>query len=110
MSHPSRWLPIAKAANLSQDGSSQKFFLHTPDGFLLEGLIIRKNGQLFAYANRCPHMPLSLDYGDGEFFDEARDWLICRNHGAVFDPQNGRCVAGPCYGAVSYTHLRAHET
>lgn len=96
---PSSWVPIATLSDLAHDGDVHKFLLRSTEGYLLEILIVRLEGELFAYVNRCPHMPLSLDYGDGEFFDETHQWLICRNHGAVFDPKTGRCVSGPCCGA-----------
>lgn len=96
---PSSWVAVAKVSDLAHDGTCHKFLLRSTEGYLLESFIVRQAGEFFAYVNRCPHMPLSLDYGDGEFFDETHQWLICRNHGAVFDPKTGRCVMGPCCGA-----------
>lgn len=101
MSSLTEWFPIAKTAELSQDGHSKAFFIRDPDTsrIICEGFIVHYHGQYYAYVNRCPHLPLPLDFGDGEFFDESRQWIVCRNHGAVFEPASGRCVEGPCYGA-----------
>jgi nitrite reductase/ring-hydroxylating ferredoxin subunit len=64
-----------------------------------EGLVIRYEGRLHAFRNLCRHQPLSLDYGDGDFLTEDGKYLLCRNHGALFQPDSGFCVSGPCSGA-----------
>jgi nitrite reductase/ring-hydroxylating ferredoxin subunit len=51
-----------------------------------------------AYQNRCRHLPVSLDWGDGEVLDESGDLLQCRTHGALYRIEDGLCVAGPCKG------------
>lgn len=55
-------------------------------------------GNTRAYRNVCPHMRAILDAGKGNFFDESGTRLICRVHGALFDPETGLCVEGPCQG------------
>ncbi|MBX7244311.1 MAG: Rieske 2Fe-2S domain-containing protein [Candidatus Sumerlaeaceae bacterium] len=81
------------------EGRSASFNFRDQYGMPADGFVFRLRGELFAYRNQCPHQPLSLDYGDNEFFDETGDYLLCRNHGAMFDPATGKCVAGPCAGA-----------
>jgi len=54
--------------------------------------------QQYAYQNNCPHRGMQLDWAPGEFFDEAGRYLICSTHGALFEPQSGKCVSGPCIG------------
>jgi nitrite reductase/ring-hydroxylating ferredoxin subunit len=39
-------------------------------GRYVGGFIIRYRGALFAYENKCRHIPISLDYDDARFFDE----------------------------------------
>jgi nitrite reductase/ring-hydroxylating ferredoxin subunit len=63
------------------------------------GFLLRYTGQWFAYANICPHWNVDLDLGDNRFFDERRQAIVCRNHGALFQPETGQCRAGPCLGA-----------
>ncbi len=63
------------------------------------GIVIRFEGRIHAYENRCQHLPLPLDYGDGQFLTPDGRHLICRNHGALYDPATGLCVHGPCLGA-----------
>lgn len=98
---------IANAANI--DGQNAAIFSFRDDqGILSDGFLIRTDGKLCAYRNQCRHQPISLDWGDGEFFTEDGKLLLCRNHGALFDPENGKCVAGPCAGA-SLHPLRIEE-
>ena len=63
-----------------------------------EGFVARFQGRLIAYQNVCRHVPLPLDYGDGEFFTRDGRHLLCRNHGAMYEPLTGLCVRGPCIG------------
>ena len=64
-----------------------------------KGFAIRHRGVACAYVNRCPHAGTELDWQPGEFFEETGLYLICSTHGALFEPNNGFCVAGPCRGA-----------
>lgn len=89
---------IGPAAEIGE-GSTVGFTFRDECGLLTDGFVIRWRGGLYAYVNRCPHQPLSLDYGDGDVLDEGGDLLLCRNHGALFEPNSGYCVAGPCHGA-----------
>lgn len=81
------------------EGETTVFTYTDWTGMRADGLIIRYNGQLHAYRNVCPHRPLPLDYGDGEFLDDECRYLLCRNHAALFEPESGLCVDGPCTGA-----------
>jgi nitrite reductase/ring-hydroxylating ferredoxin subunit len=60
---------------------------------------VRVEGLVRAYENVCAHQSVELDWMPGEFFDEERWHLICATHGALYEPADGRCVAGPCLGA-----------
>ena len=56
-------------------------------------------GAHHAYVNRCPHAGTPLDWWPNEFFTEDGQYLICATHGAVFAPDSGVCLEGPCPGA-----------
>ena len=69
------------------------------------------NGALKAYANVCMHHPTPLDSSDFEAppvddrthlpiapFTEDGARILCLTHGADFDPTDGRCTVGPCFG------------
>lgn len=88
---------VARTGELS-DGRTKKFHLDCR-GEMIEGLLVGYEGAIFAYVNRCRHIPLSLDWMDNAFFTEDGRYLICANHGATYEPGTGECVWGPCFGA-----------
>lgn len=66
----------------------------------LRGFIVRHQGRVRAYLNRCPHAGYPLNWGTNNFFapETNHSLLICTAHGALFTPDTGECVAGPCSG------------
>lgn len=70
-------------------------------------IVLRAQGTLHVYANRCPHRGTELDWLPGRFLDPSGKQLHCATHGALFRPDTGECVAGPCRGqaleAVPFT-------
>lgn len=81
------------------DGGKAVGFSVTRAGRDLPAFAIAHAGQAHAYVNICPHRGTPLDWQPGEVFDETRLYLICATHGALFEPQSGQCIAGPCQGA-----------
>ena len=63
------------------------------------GILVNHDGRHYAYVNRCPHAGTPLDRRPSDFFTEDRRLLRCATHGAVFAPDTGVCVQGPCPGA-----------
>ncbi len=63
-----------------------------------EIILARTDDGFRAYLNRCRHIPVSLDWGDGEVLDESGEMLQCRTHGALYRIEDGLCIAGPCKG------------
>jgi nitrite reductase/ring-hydroxylating ferredoxin subunit len=80
-------------------GASKKFTIRRGE-FEAEALLVNYQGHLFAYLNRCPHIGISLDWVDNQFFTVDGRYLMCANHGAVFEPPTGECIWGPCVGAA----------
>lgn len=64
-------------------------------GKLEPAFVVRHNGRVFAYLNRCAHMPMELDWKPGRFFDVEGLHLICSTHGAIYQPDTGKCLGGP---------------
>jgi nitrite reductase/ring-hydroxylating ferredoxin subunit len=62
------------------------------------GFIVRKNGQIYAYANICPHRRHPLDLEPHAFLVDNGNLIRCASHGALFCPETGACLAGPCAG------------
>jgi nitrite reductase/ring-hydroxylating ferredoxin subunit len=88
---------LARVTDLAE-GMTIKFEF-TRAGGRIQGFIACYQGQLIAFENRCQHLPLPLDDGEGLFFTPDGRHLRCRNHGALFEPLSGQCVRGPCEGA-----------
>ncbi len=70
--------------------------------------VMRFDGRVVAYLNRCVHVPTEMDWQEGKFLDGDRKFIICSIHGATYDPHSGRCVGGPCVGG-RLTALRVEE-
>lgn len=58
--------------------------------------LIRKDGKVHGYINRCAHVAMELDWQEGVFFDADGRNLICSTHGALYEAASGRCLGGPC--------------
>lgn len=69
-------------------------------------IVTRQSGNIRAWFNVCPHQGRSLNYAPDKFLIDPNGQLICAAHGAVFEPENGLCINGPCLGAS----LKAIET
>jgi nitrite reductase/ring-hydroxylating ferredoxin subunit len=70
----------------------------------------RFDGQVYAYLNRCAHVPMEMDYQPNRFFDMTGQWLMCATHGAMYRPQTGECRSGPCRGGlIPVRVVEAHD-
>jgi len=82
---------------LPESGKGMRFAVEH-EGEEAAAFVVRFNGQVHAYLNRCAHVPVELDWMEGEFFDDSGVYLICSTHGAIYAPENGVCLGGPCSG------------
>ena len=77
-------------------------------GCKVGAFVLRFEGQVVGYLNRCAHVPTELDWQEGKFLDADRELIICSVHGATYEPLSGHCNGGPCAGA-RLTPLRVEE-
>ena len=89
---------ICNSDDLKSGGIGFKFTLNS-DSQQAPAFVIRFKGEVYGYLNRCAHLMLELDWDDAEYFDTSGEYIICSNHGAMFEPETGLCINGPCYGA-----------
>lgn len=89
---------ICDSAALQDGGAGVRFELDQ-SGYGASAFVVRHTGNIYAYLNRCAHKFVELDWEPGQFFDADRRYLLCATHGALYEPQTGHCVAGPCRGA-----------
>lgn len=88
---------ICAAGQVADGGPGVRFDLPELGG-RVTGFVVRYNGAPYAYVNRCAHVPVELDWQEGDFFDTSGHYLICATHGAHYEPESGHCVMGPCAG------------
>ena len=99
-SKESRLLKIVAVKDL-KEGKSFKFDIPRKDR-KTEAFIVKSNSQYYAYLNLCRHWTVGLDFDDNDFFSEDKEFLICKNHGALYEVSTGICQGGPCGGAALY--------
>ena len=88
---------ICDSAALTDGGRGVRFEAQQ-HGAATAAFVIRYDGKVYAYLNSCAHIPVELDWMEGEFFDKAGLYLICATHGATYEPETGHCIMGPCKG------------
>jgi nitrite reductase/ring-hydroxylating ferredoxin subunit len=88
---------ILKSEDLKDDAKGLRFSLPTLGEFVT-GFVVRFHGKPYAYVNQYAHVPVELDWNEGDFFTVQKDYLICSTHGAHYRPDNGFCIMGPCKG------------
>jgi nitrite reductase/ring-hydroxylating ferredoxin subunit len=90
------WL-VGKLGELEEPGALE--FRVGEDDWPFRGVIVRWQSEVYAYANSCAHLGHPLNLAHDRFFNADRTLLICASHGALFEPDTGLCVGGPCAGA-----------
>jgi nitrite reductase/ring-hydroxylating ferredoxin subunit len=90
---------ICRSDALADSGEGVRFEVKQ-GGETVPAFIVRYEGQVHAYLNRCAHMPMELDWKPGLFFDGEGLLLVCSTHGALYAPDTGECLGGPCAGAL----------
>lgn len=86
------------ASTMLSDGGCGVRFIATYRGREEPAFVVRYQGRVFSYLNRCGHVPVELDWQHNQFFDESKIYLICATHGALYSPESGRCLGGRCNG------------
>ena len=98
---------ICESSALASGGRAVRFDVEY-FGERAPAFVVRFEGCVHGYLNRCGHLPMELDWREGEVFDsEGRD-LICSTHGATYSAQSGKCLGGPC-GGTPLVPLRVEE-
>ena len=87
---------ICAVDRLSDPGSYG--FSVESDGERVDGFVVRRDGEYYAYRNSCPHTGSPLDWVDHQFLDIEGALIQCAVHDARFLIDTGECVLGPCPG------------
>lgn len=59
---------------------------------------VKKDGEIYLYRNRCPHLGTPLEWEEDKFLDADGALIQCSTHGALFQIEDGHCLVGPCKG------------
>jgi nitrite reductase/ring-hydroxylating ferredoxin subunit len=94
---PGGGVRVGSSADLIDSGHGLRFAVHAY-GADTTGFVIRHNGTVYGYLNRCAHVPIELDWAEGEFFESSKLYIMCQTHGAIYTPDTGVCAGGPCKG------------
>jgi nitrite reductase/ring-hydroxylating ferredoxin subunit len=90
---------ICESSALLDGGAGVRFEVLEPGRTTpAPAFVIRWQGKVYGYLNRCGHIPVELDWQHGEFLDYSGQFLICATHGALYDPVSGACRGGRCEG------------
>jgi nitrite reductase/ring-hydroxylating ferredoxin subunit len=91
-------LRICDSGALEDGGLGVRFQVDVR-GRLVSAFVVRYAGAVHGYLNQCAHVPMEMDWHEGQFFESSGLYLMCATHGAIYEPDSGRCVGGPCRGA-----------
>lgn len=92
-------LPICPGSVLEDGGRGVRFEVLVC-GRRTPAFVVRYGGQVYGYLNQCAHVPMELDWSEGQFFETSGLYLMCATHGATYEPDTGHCVGGPCRGGA----------
>ncbi len=87
---------ICDLKDLADPGS--RGFSITIDDQTIDGFVVQRDGELFAYRNQCPHTGAPLDWVEHQFLNLDQSFIQCAVHAARFEISSGDCVDGPCVG------------
>jgi nitrite reductase/ring-hydroxylating ferredoxin subunit len=87
---------VARVGEL-QPGQTKKFILRCGQREV-EAFLVNYDGTLYAYVNRCRHVPMSMDWIENRFLTEDGKYILCATHGACYEPDTGECIDGPALG------------
>lgn len=82
-----------------QEGGAGFRFKVLYNGEETSAFVLRVDGTVRSYLNRCSHVPVELDWNYGEFLDDSGRIIVCATHGASYSAEDGQCLGGPCDGS-----------
>ena len=87
---------LCRTEELARTGARSIVLGETSDR--LDVLVVQTAQGRHAYINACPHQFIPLETFPDWVFTDDKQHLVCSGHGALFVPDSGFCVEGPCEG------------
>ena len=79
------------------DPGARGFVLQIGENYF-HGFVVRKDGAVHGYVDRCPHFGVPLPHRPDVYLTLDETLIQCGWHGALFRIEDGVCVGGPCAG------------
>ena len=98
---PAAGVRLCALAEIEDPGA--KGFLFREGEALFAGFVVRLDGAVIGYVDRCPHAGFPLGNIAGRFLTREGDLILCAAHGALFRRGDGVCVSGPCAGKALWS-------
>ena len=93
---PGPGTPLCALADLADPGSRGFMFRQGDQLFL--GFVTRAGGEVTGWVDYCPHAGMPLAVVPNRYLTRDGNFILCASHGALFQPDTGLCVGGPCGG------------
>ena len=93
---PSAGLDLCALDDLPDPGA--KGFRFRAEQKLFAGFVVRRGDSVHGFVDSCPHAGWPLGGIDGRYLTRDQRHILCGGHAALFRPDDGVCVAGPCAG------------
>ncbi|MGZ8362937.1 MAG: Rieske (2Fe-2S) protein [Caulobacteraceae bacterium] len=90
-------VPLCPLASLSDPGA-RNFVLQIGEAYF-HGFVVRRGDQVQGWIDRCPHAGFPLAQKLDDYLSADGSLIKCDWHGALFRPEDGVCIGGPCVGA-----------
>jgi nitrite reductase/ring-hydroxylating ferredoxin subunit len=87
---------LCRLADIPDPGA--KGFRFRQGEALFAGFVVRRGGSVAGYVDSCPHAGWPLALVGDRYLTREKDLILCSGHGALFRPEDGVCIAGPCAG------------
>jgi nitrite reductase/ring-hydroxylating ferredoxin subunit len=79
------------------DPGARGFMFREGEALFL-GFVTRVGGAVAGWVDSCPHAGMPLAVVPHRYLTRQGDLILCASHGALFRPEDGVCIGGPCGG------------
>jgi nitrite reductase/ring-hydroxylating ferredoxin subunit len=93
---PAAGTVLCALAELPDPGA--RGFMFRDGEALFLGFVTRVAGAVTGWVDSCPHAGMPLAVFPNRYLTRQGDLILCASHGALFRPEDGVCVGGPCAG------------
>jgi len=93
---PSAGVALCRLDEIADPGA--KGFDFREGEALFNGFVVRLGDRALGYVDSCPHAGWPLSAGEDRYLTRDGSFILCSGHAALFQPDTGYCIGGPCAG------------